>query len=191
MARKKSVKKNIVSNKELDTSHFFCIVGGCVWIMTDAGWEHFEACGEGTNCTCPSTPPMLTRLAETGKAFVVLCEDDNVAHQQTILSEGFVTFRSGFKIDQDHVEDYCVAISERLGKWRYCHRGTNRHRDQHKGYLDAVFLPRGVARLDRLNSNGTASVELGAIGLLDPNFGSDPAIQEELAKYRSKKAGSA
>lgn len=184
---KKTATKNTAITKELDSSPFFCIDGGCVWIMTDEGWEHFEACGEDTNCTCPSTPPTLQRLAGKGKAFVVLCEDNKAAHEQTILSEGFVTFRSGFKIDPDHADDYCVAISERFGKWKYCHRGANRHRDQNKGHLDTVLLPRSVVRLDRLNSDGTASIELGAIGILEPIFGCEPSIQEELAKYRSKK----
>jgi hypothetical protein len=125
-------------------------------------------------------------MVKPGDAFVVTCEAYMI-----ILSEGFVTFRSGFEIDPVHADDYCVAISERPGKWRYFHHGANRHRDQNKGHLDALLLERGVIRLDRLNSDGTESIELGAIGLIEPNFSCDPSIKEELKKYRSKKSGSA
>ena len=44
---------------------------------------------------------------------------------------------------------------------------------------------------DRLKPDGTESIELGAIGLLEPNFSSDPWVQEELAKYRSNNSVSA
>ena len=190
MARKKTAPKQTAISKE-SYSSFRCTDGGCIFVLTKKGWERFEACGEDTKCTCPLLPPMLPSRVEIGQAFVVTCEDNATAHDHTILSEGFVTFQKGFNIDPDHADDYCVAISERPGKWRYGHRGANRHRDQNKGYLDAVLLERGVVRLDRLNPDGTASIELGAIGFLDPIFSCDPWVQEELAKYRSKKSGSA
>jgi hypothetical protein len=180
MARKKTAtkqteiaKKLVSSNARLDISK--CVKGRCVYIFTRQGWECFAACGPNPKCKCAYTPELPSPI---GTSFLVICEelgedprkDGMPVKEDPIRSEGFVTFRSEFIINPDYSEDYCVAISESPGKWRYFYLGEKSDKDQDKGYLDAVSLERGVIRLDRLNPDGTESIMLGAIGLLEPDF---------------------
>lgn len=183
MAKKKtatSIDPNL--NKKL-----FCIDGGCVWIMTAQGWEHFEACGEDEDCSCPVGPPTLKNLTEVGQAIITVCDYQLQQRGGTVLSRGFITLRPGFSVDPIHSDDYCVAIATGPGSWRYGHRGRNRHRPQKSGHLTGISLPRGVIRLDRLDSHGKVSLELCGIGLLEPIFECDGSIPEELDNHRNKR----
>jgi hypothetical protein len=182
MAKKKTAK---VVEPQSDTK-LFCIDGGCVWIMTAQGWEHFEACGEDEDCSCPDGPPTLKALADVGQAIITVCDYQLQRRGGSVLSRGFITLRTGFSIDPAYSDDYCLAISMGPGTWRYGHRGANRTRPQRTGHLDETRLPRGVALLDRLNTAGNASLELCGIGLLEPIFECDDSVSEELNNHRSK-----
>ena len=183
MAKKKSAKS---VDPELDTK-LFCIDGGCVWIMTAQGWEHFDACGEDEDCSCPEGPPTLKALADVGETIITVCDYQLQRRGGTVLSRGFITLRAGFSMDPSYSDDYCLAISTGLGSWRYGHRGKNRNRSQSSGHLNGISLPRSVVRLDRLDSHGKASLDLCGIGLLEPKFECDVSIPEELDNHRSKR----
>lgn len=172
--------------KASSKTRFLCPDGGCVWFMTDEGWEHFDTCGD--NCGCPEGPPLLPSISDRGKVIITLCDEVDVHSSSTILSSGFVAFASGFRMQPRFRDDYCAAISESPGKWRYCHRGVNIRRDRDKGHLDGLLLPRGVVRLDLLKRDGSESIELCGVGIIEPVFGCQTNVVEQLAKYRLRKS---
>ncbi len=170
-------------SEEDPIARILCPTGGCIWIKSLEGWELFETCGD-PDCHCSTVPPMLGMEGDPGKAIIMLCEESpgGVIIGSRITSIGYIAFKPGFSFDRRRFSDYCAAVSLG-GSWRYGRRGANIGQSTETGHLDSVRIDRAVLRIDRLSADGTKIEELCGIGILEPTFGGDPAVEEELARY--------